>query len=191
MITHQQLTTLQRRYDYTTAIAKLLRKKQPTITEQLQELQEAKLVKPVKRGQAQRYQVNWSILSNEFEDFIIEILEGRKEEYDSGVLLSRVKKAGIKRVVPHELFASFLREYFDTLTNLGGLAKDFYDVSLSFFKALSDLDKRRWQKLVKKYGIDGELLSELSSSVSLEISVLELTALQTFIDVPLSSDNAM
>jgi hypothetical protein len=173
-------------YEYPTAIAKLLKKKQPTITEELSVLKHAGLVTLGERTKAQRYVVNWDLLLEELRKFVFDILKGRNE-FDSTRLMERVKKRGFYRVFPSDLFKAFLREYYEFLTDAGGLIKDYNDICLGFFKVLADLDQKRWKKVVREYQIDAKLLGELSSFVATEIHLIETAALRDFIDTELPS----
>ena len=171
-------------HDYPTAIAKVLEKKQPTVTEQLGELKAAGLVSLGERKKAQRYVVEWSALMEEFEGFVFDILEGRKE-YGFEKLQAKVKKVGVASLVPLDLLRIFLRQYFSVLLDVGGVTKGYYEICLSFFKALEDLDRKDYQLLVSTFKIDGKLLGELAELMALEISVVELEALQAYIGTDL------
>ena len=167
-------------YECPTAIAKLLRKKQPTITEELSVLRRAGLVSLGERTKAQQYVLNWDMLLDELYGFALEILEERSE-WETHRIMERVKEQGIAKVIPAELFKSFLKSFFDVQTDLGGLVKSYYDLCLGFFKALGELNEKEWSELVRRFGIDKKLLGELASFVAIELYINELVALQAAI----------
>ncbi|MHA1832545.1 MAG: helix-turn-helix domain-containing protein, partial [Candidatus Baldrarchaeia archaeon] len=63
--------------DYATSIARFLKKKQPTVTEQLQELKNAGLIRELERGKYKRFKVNWDLLLKVFYDTVNQLLDLR------------------------------------------------------------------------------------------------------------------
>ena len=167
--------------NYATSIAKHLGKKQPTVTEQLKELEKLGLIKPLKREKSQRYEVNWDILLHTFYDIINEVLDERSE-YIAPREIKRIEKIGLEKIVPPELLKIFLKEYFLTLMDIGGKKKGFDEIVFSFFAALNNLNKRQWRKLIKKFEVDEKSLLTLANLMEFEISGVELTALQTYLE---------
>ena len=168
--------------NYATSIAKCLGKKQPTVTEQLKELEKAGLIKPSKRERSQKYEVKWDILLQVFYEIVNEVFKERKE-YLTKAEIKRIENIGLKRVVPPALVKVFLKEYFSTLMDLGGKKKGFDEIVFSFFGALNNLEKRYWRKLIDKFEIDDKSLSILANLMEFEISGIEQTTLMTYLDL--------
>jgi DNA-binding transcriptional ArsR family regulator len=167
--------------NYATAIARYLGKKQPTVTEQLKELEKFKLIKPLKREKSQKYEVNWDLLLKIFYDIINEILKLREGDFLSKEEEERIKKIGIEKIVPPILIKDFLKEYFIFLKDLGGKRKGFDEIIFSFFCALNNLEKASYKKLIKKFGIDGKALRILANLMAFEIYGIEQTTLETYL----------
>lgn len=166
--------------NYATSIARHLGKKQPTVTEQLKELEKVGLIEPLKREKSQKYEVNWNILLQIFYEIVNEVFNERKEYLTKGEI-KRIEKIGLKKIVSPVLIKVFLKEYFSTLMDIGGKRKGFDAIVFSFFGALNNLEKRHWRKLVKEFGIDKKSLSILANLMEFEISGVELTALETYL----------
>jgi len=162
--------------NYATAIARTLGKSQPTVTEQLKELENLELIRPVKRDKSKKYEVNWDLLLKIFYKIVDETIELRKE-----FLLKRerikIRELGLRNLIPPRLLKSFLKEYFYTLIDLGGKRKGFDEIIFSFFNALDNLEEKEWKKLVRKFNINEEALSTLAHIISFEISAIEQVAL--------------
>ncbi|RLI74284.1 hypothetical protein DRP04_14850 [Archaeoglobales archaeon] len=167
--------------NYATAIAKTLGKKQPTVTEQLKELENLELIKPVKREKSKNYDLNWNLMLDVFYGILNELVELRKEFF-SKKEIQKIKRADLKKVVPPELFKAFLKEYFETFNDLGGKRKGFDEIIFSFFNALENLENKEWKKLVEKFKADEDTLSILSNLISFEISAVEQVALMSLIE---------
>ena len=167
--------------NYATSIARYLGKKQPTVTEQLKELEKFKLIKPLKREKSQKYEVNWDLLLETFYDIISEILTLRGENFLSKEEVIRIKKIGIEKIVPPILIKDFLKEYFITLKDLGGKRKGFDEIIFSFFCALNNMKKSSRKKLIKKFDIDGKALRILANLMAFEIYGIEQTALEAYL----------
>jgi DNA-binding transcriptional ArsR family regulator len=167
--------------NYATAIAKYLGKKQPTVTEQLKELEKYKLIKPLKREKSQKYEVNWDLLLETFYDIISEILTLRGGDFLSKEEEERIKKVGIEKIVPPMLIKDFLKEYFIALKNIGGKRKGFDEIIFSFFCALNNMEKPSRKKLIKKFDIDEESLLTIANLMAFEIYGIEQTALETYL----------
>ena len=162
--------------DYSSAIAKALKKSQPTVTEQLKQLESAQLVNALGRKQALSFEVNWDMLLQVFYDVVFDILELR-EEYFSGIDLKRITRSSLEGIVPRILFKDFLKEYFSTVQDLGGKRKGFDEIIFSFFVAIERLDERDWKKLLNQYQLDGVNLRDVANVVGFEICAVEETAL--------------
>jgi DNA-binding transcriptional ArsR family regulator len=167
--------------NYATAIARYLGKKQPTVTEQLKELEKYKLIKPLKREKSQKYEVNWDLLLKIFYDIISEILTLRGKDFLSKEEEEKIKKIGIEKIVPLMLIKEFLKEYFIFLKDLGGKKKGFDEIIFSFFCALNNLEESSYKKLIRKFGIDGKALKILANLMAFEIYGIEQTALETYL----------
>jgi DNA-binding transcriptional ArsR family regulator len=167
--------------NYATAIARYLGKKQPTVTEQLKELEKFKLIRPLKREKSQKYEVNWDLLLETFYDIINETLKLRGKDFLSKEEEERIKKIGIKKIVPPMLIKDFLKEYFIFLKDLGGKRKGFDEIIFSFFCALNNLEESSYKKLIRKFGIDEKALKILANLMAFEIYGIEQTALETYL----------
>jgi DNA-binding transcriptional ArsR family regulator len=167
--------------NYATSIARYLGKKQPTVTEQLKELEKFKLIKPLKREKSQKYEVNWDLLLKIFYDIISEILKLREGDFLSKEEEERIKKIGIEKIVPPILIKDFLKEYFIFLKDMGGKRKGFDEIIFSFFCALNNLEESTYKKLIRKFGIDEKALKILANLMAFEIYGIEQTALETYL----------
>jgi len=170
--------------DYATSIAKFLKKKQPTVTEQLQELKDVGLVFELERGKYKRFKVNWDLLLKIFYDVINQLLDLRKDSIvDVDVeWATRIKNAKLEKVVPPELVKSFLTEYFSFFIEFGGKAKGFDEIIFSFFSAINHLDRSYWKLLAEKFGVDEKLLAALADMMEFEIYGMEMSALTMLLE---------
>ncbi len=168
--------------NYATAIAKFLNKKQPTVTEQLSLLEKLQIIKFKARGKAKEYEVNWDVLLTIFYDIIEEVLDTRSD-FLSKKEIEKIKKLGIKNIVPPKLIKTFLREYFLTFVELGGKRKGFDEIIFSFFSALNNLEKKYMRKLAKIFRTDEDVLYSLANLIEFEISGIEQTAIMTYLDM--------
>ena len=162
--------------NFASAIAKKLEKKQPTVTEQLKMLESIGLVKPLERGKAQRYAVDWGPIVESFYSVADEALRSRNR-YDGGEFLSRVETAGLSRLFPAEFIQRFLQEYISVLLDIGGKRKGLRELVFAFFRGIVDLDKNEWRGLVRKYDLNSRLAQDVAYGVAIENSVVEQTAL--------------
>ncbi|HLH45202.1 MAG TPA: hypothetical protein VKV31_00295 [bacterium] len=170
--------------NYAATIVRELKKKQPTVTEQLKELEKVGLIKPLQREKSQKYKVNWDLLlwvfydviNEAFEDSMVRCLLITKKE------MNRIKEIGVERIVPPPLIKTFLQEYFTAFKELGGKRKEFDEIIFSFLAALSNLRKISWRKLVKKFGLDVEILATLANLMEFEIGEIGQVALGTDLD---------
>jgi DNA-binding transcriptional ArsR family regulator len=167
--------------NYAMAIARTLKKRQPTVTEQLKELERVGLIKALKRRKAQYYEVNWDLLFDIFYKVANGILELR-EEYFSKKELALIKRTNLQGLIPKDLLDGFLREYFAAYESIGGKTKGFDEIIYSFFGAISRLDKPRLRKLTARFRIDEKTLSAIALVVGFELYGTELVALQFFVD---------
>jgi len=170
--------------DYATSIARFLKKKQPTVTEQLQELKNAGLIRELERGKYKRFKVNWDLLLKVFYDTVNQLLDLRKNFIiDVDVKWAeKLRKAKLERVAPPELVKSFLTEYFSFSVDFGGKAKGFDEIIFSFFSAINHLDRRYWKLLVSKFEIDEESLAALADIMEFEIYGPEMSALTMLLE---------
>jgi len=168
--------------NYATAIAKFLNKKQPTVTEQLSLLERLQIIKFKARGKAKEYEVNWDVLLTVFYDIIEQVLDAHSNFF-SKKEIERIKKLGIKNIVPLEFIKTFLKEYFLTFVELGGKRKGFDEIIFSFFSALNNLEKSYMKKLARIFRIDENALYSLANIMEFEISGIEQTAIITYLDM--------
>lgn len=168
--------------DYSSAIAKALKKSQPTVTEQLKQLEAVGLIKALKRDKAQKYGVNWDLLFEILYGVIRETTTLRQEYYDKDEL-RKIEQTNLENVIPRGLFKGFLKEYSSTLRDLGGKRKGLDEIIFSFFSAINKLEKSDWKKLVSEFKVDEKNLATIAESVEFEIYGVELTALQVFLDI--------
>lgn len=162
--------------NYASAIAKKLRKKQPTVTEQLKVLQKARLVRPLEREKSQRFSVDWEPIIASFYMIVLDVLTHR-DRGDGGKLLSRVREAKVEKLLPEEFLRQFLVEYISVYLNVGGKRKGLQELIFSFFRGIGDVDRKEWNDLVRMFHLDGKLLSEVAFAVAIEVSITEQTAL--------------
>ena len=162
--------------NYASAIAKKLRKKQPTVTEQLKVLQRVRLVRPLEREKSQKFEVDWEPLIASFYMVVLDVLTHR-DRADGGRLLSRVKEAKMENLLPGEFLKRFLVEYISVYLDVGGKSKGLQELIFSFFRGIGDVDRKEWNDLVRMFHLDGKLLSEVAFAVAIEVSITEQTAL--------------
>lgn len=165
--------------NYATSIARALKKKQPTVTGQLKRLEKAGLVKPAKREKSLKYEINWPILFEEFYNIIEEVIEERKNFVRD---FKRIRKLGLRKIVPSLLFKDFLKDYSSTLLELGGKKKGFGEIVFSFFAALNNLEEEYWRKLIKRFKIDEKAFSSIVNLMATEFTIIEQTTLEVYID---------
>jgi DNA-binding transcriptional ArsR family regulator len=166
--------------NYASSIARCLKKKQPTVTEQLARLESLRLVKPLSRGRSKKYEVNWDLLLAVFYDMIGEARKVRK-----GYLTREEKmvlKKDLEKIVPPDLIKVFLREYFETFLELGGKRKGFDEIIFSFFCALDNLDKSYWRKLRSRFKIDEKSLAVLARFMQFWVNEIEQTAFMNYLN---------
>jgi len=168
--------------NYATSIARLLKKRQPTVTEQLKVLEKLQLIKPIKRDKSKKYTVNWDILLEVFYEVVNDVLQNRKE-FLSKEEVKRIEEIGIENIIPPRLIKDFLGEYAFAYMEFGGKRKGFDEIIFSFFSALNNLDKSYRKRLVKEFDIDEKSLLALANLMEFEISGLEQAALMTYLDM--------
>ena len=164
--------------NYATSIARYLKKKQPTITEQLAQLESLGLIKPISRRKSKEYEVEWDLLLMVFYDVIREAsrrIPLTREE-------KKVFKKDLEKIIPPELVKVFLQEYFETFSEFGGKKKGFDEIIFSFFSALYNLDKPYWRKLENRFNIDGKNLAVLANFMQFWVNGIEQTALMSHLD---------
>lgn len=169
--------------NYAMSIAHTLGKKQPTVTEQLKELEKVKLIIPLKRGKAQRYKVNWFPLIDKFYELIDDVFDERIDDLSlsySKEEIKRIREIGWEKIVPPDLIKLFLKEYSSTLLSVGGIVKNFSEIIFSFFAALNNLDKKLWKKLVKEFDLDEERLRLIANLMEFELFGVELSAIESY-----------
>jgi DNA-binding transcriptional ArsR family regulator len=170
-------------FDYPSAIARELKKKQPTVSEQLKELKAAGLIRLGKRTKAQQYVVNWDPLIYELRYLMDVILKARGKSYRERSFLPRVEKVGFESILPQKLFQSFLKHYFLTLENFPGITKDFEQICLSMFKALDELDvEKELGPIAERFKANRGLLKDVSALIGLDVDHIEHLALQSITD---------
>ena len=169
-------------WDYPSAIARVLGKKQPTVSEQLAELKAAGLIRTGERTKAQHYIVGWDPLIYELQDLMNAILEQRGRDYRDGAFLPTVKRLGLSRILPPELFEDFLKHYFTTLREFRGIQKTFSEVCVSMFKALDELTEKELGLIAERYKADPALLKDVSALIGLEADHIEHLAFQSITD---------
>ena len=166
--------------NYASSIARYLGKKQPTVTEQLMELERAGLIRIAKRGKAKCYRVNWRLLLDVFYDVVLGVIKLRKEYLDPRF---KVNKKDLKKILPGKLLKSFLKEYLVTFVELGGKRKGFDELIFTFFSAMNHLEEKYWKKLVKKYDVAEEKkLKHIAELMEMEIFCIEYTVLIGILD---------
>ncbi len=168
--------------NYATAISRILKKKQPTVTEQIKQLERAGLIKPLKRRKAQKYEVDWGLLLDVFYNVVRDVIKLREEFLESEDL-KEIERTNLQEIIPKALVEGFLKEYFDTLRELGGKRKGFDEIIFSFFSAMNKLDKFNWKRLVKSFRIDKKILADIANALEFEIYGIEQTALMTYLDL--------
>lgn len=165
--------------NYATSIARCLKKKQPTVTEQLAKLESFGLIKPISRRKIKEYGIEWDLLLKVFYDVIREASRMRtpltREE-------EKVFNKNLEKTVPPELVKVFLREYFEIFSEFGGKRKGFDEIIFSFFSALYSLDKSHWRKLERRFNIDGRDLGVLAGFMQFWVNGIEQTALTSYLD---------
>jgi DNA-binding transcriptional ArsR family regulator len=167
--------------DYSSAIAKVLTKTQPTVSAQLMELKAAGLVKAGERGKAQKYVINWSPLVHELYYLMRLVLEERKS-YRGKAFMTQVRRVGFDRIVPPGLLKEFLRRYFVTLRELNGIQKTFNEILISLFKSIDELKLEELRSIAEHFNVDSLLLKDVSALIGLEADHVELTALESIAD---------
>jgi DNA-binding transcriptional ArsR family regulator len=170
-------------FEYPSAIARELKKKQPTVSEQLMELKAAGLIRLGKRTKAQQYVVNWDPLIYELRYLMGVILEERGKGYRERSFLPKVKEVGFERILPQELFQNFLKHYFFTLKEFRGIMKNFEQICISMFKALDELDEEKeLSPIAKRFKANQGLLKDVSALIGLDVDHIEHLALQSITD---------
>jgi len=169
--------------NYATSIARALGKRQPTVTEQLKELERANLIKPLKRGKSQKYEVNWNILFKRFYGLIGEVFSGRMDDLHLAYKeeIRKIKRLGWRKLVPPELFKAFLKEYSSIILSFGGMTKSLNQIIFSFFAALNNLEEKLWKKLVKEFKVDEKSLALLANLMEFELFGIELSAIESYL----------
>lgn len=167
---------------YATAISKVLKKRQPTVTGQLNELERVGLVKALKRRKAQCYEVNWDLLLDILYGIVNRVVEVR-EEFILPNELALIKKTNLHGVIPKNLVEGFLKEYFEIHKDVGGKTKGFDEIVFSFFGAIDRLGKSEFKKLTTAFRIDERILSCIAHIVGFELYGTELTALQCYLEL--------
>ena len=175
--------------NYASAIAKKLRKKQPTVTEQLKVLQRARLVRPLEREKSQKFSVDWEPVIASFYMVVLDVLTHR-DRADGGKLLSRVKEAKVENLLPEEFVRRFLIEYISVYLSVGGKRKGLQELIFGFFRGINDVDRKEWNDLVRMFHLDGKLLSDVAFAVAIEVSIMEQTALSTLAILNRDEDKA-
>lgn len=171
--------------NYSSIIARTLNKKQSTITEQLKDLEKVNLIEPLKRTKSQKYQINWTLILRVFYDIIKEVLINRKE-YFVDRDIEKIDQVGVEIIIPQELIIEFLKNYFSTLSDVGGKRKSFDELVFSFFLALNKLDENKLDektldKIMKKYRIDKNMFLNIADIMCIELYITELITLQNLV----------
>lgn len=171
--------------NYSSIIARTLNKKQSIITEQLKDLEKVNLIEPLKRTKSQKYQINWTLILRVFYDIIKEVLINRKE-YFVDRDIEKIDQVGVEIIIPQELIIEFLKNYFSTLSDVGGKRKSFDELVFSFFLALNKLDENKLDektldKIMKKYRIDKNMFLNIADIMCIELYITELITLQNLV----------
>lgn len=171
--------------NYSSIIARTLNKKQSTITEQLKDLEKVNLIEPLKRTKSQKYKINWTLILRVFYDIIKEVLINRKE-YFVDRDIEKIDQVGVEIIIPQELIIEFLKNYFSTLSDVGGKRKSFDELVFSFFLALNKLDENKLDektldKIMKKYRIDKNMFLNIADIMCIELYITELITLQNLV----------
>ncbi|MGC8662639.1 MAG: hypothetical protein ACP5RT_02535 [Candidatus Micrarchaeia archaeon] len=157
-------------------------KKQPTITEQLHTLERYGIVKEKEYSKAKVYEVNWNPIINIFYNVVktalndIEYVFGKKD-------VRKIKMVGLEHIVPSEFIKDFFSLHVDSLT-IGVIAikhKGISELVLGFFAAISHLEKKDLNAIIKKYSIDKPVLLEVADFINHYLYISELQTLQSLI----------
>jgi DNA-binding transcriptional ArsR family regulator len=159
--------------DYSSAIAKTLKKSQPTVTEQLKKLEATQLIKPLSRKKAQAYEINWDLLFDIFYNLVYRVASLREEYFENA---DKITRSNLEAIVTRDLFKAFLRSYFSCFRDLGGQKKGFDEIVFSFFDAFERLSKKDRNKIINEFGLDEENFTNIAKIVSFEISAVEEVA---------------
>jgi len=172
--------------NYSMAISRTLKKKQPTVTEQLRHLEKAGLIRSLKRKKAQCYEINWELLFSAFYNIVKDLLDLREENFSKEDIkvAKQIKERYLHEIVPQDLFKGFLKEYFSALQELGGKRKGFSEIVLAFLSAIDELKEPSWKKLCKGFRIDQNSLSFLALVAKFEMQAVEYIALTAYLNSP-------
>lgn len=174
--------------DYASKIAKEMGKTQPTITEQLQKMEELELVESLKKGKSKRYQVNYEALSEYVYTLVEEYRDYRKKHNDLGRFddekLDRLDEAAIRTALPIELIADFFNYYAIGIVDLvGGKIKPIDEVVVSFFGAVDSLEEEYYSRLIKDYKIRKKSFNTVVDFMAFESIEKEKVAVLTMLEL--------
>lgn len=172
--------------DYASSIAEDMGKTQPTITEQLQKMEELDLVEPLKKGKSKRYQVKYETLAEYVYSLVEEDRDYRKvnndpERFDKREL-EKLNETVIRRALPIDLIADFFQYYAIGLDVIGGKVKAIDEVIVSFFGAVDSLEDKDYNELIKKYKIPKSSFATIVDIMGFESIYKEKVAVLTMLE---------
>lgn len=159
--------------DYASKIAKDLEKKQPTITEQLNSLEELEIVHVKKRTKAKKYEVNNEIVVEAVYSMIEEFKDFWMEADSIGIFskerLKKMSRKGIEKSIPPKLILDFFHHYAIGLVDVvGGELRGMGDILRTFFGALDVLDEEEKERLFQAYKITKRNFKEIVHFMSFD-----------------------
>ena len=172
--------------DYASRIAEDMGKTQPTITEQLQKMEELDLVEALKKGKSKRYQVKYEKLAEYVYSLIEEYRDYRKVHNDPGKFdkreLEKLNETVIRKALPIDLIADFFQYYAIGLDVAGGKVKAIDEVIVSFFGAVDSLEDKDYNELIKKYKIPKSSFATIVDIMGFESIYKEKVAVLTMLE---------
>ena len=149
-------------YDYSSKIARELGKKQPTVTEQLNRLENLGIVRIVKKSKSKKFEVVEGVLCEYVYSMIEEFRDYREKEDVEGYFqarkLKKLDRDAIEKAIPCKLISAFFFHYSVMyLDILGGKIRTIDDIVISFFGALDSQileNSQTINKLKSGFGIE-------------------------------------
>jgi len=173
--------------NYASSIAKDMGKTQPTITEQLQKMEELDLVEPLKKGKSKRYQVKYETLAEYVYYLVKEYLDFRKAYNDAEVFdkreLEKLNETSIRKALPIDLIADFFEYYALDLNMVGGKVKAIDEVIFSFFGAVDSLEDKYYNELIERYKIPKRSFSTIVDIMGFESIHKEKVAVLSYVGI--------
>ena len=142
--------------DYASSIARELDKKQPTITDELAQLEQLGIVQVAKRTKAKKYRVNMDVLAEAVYSMIEEFRDYWLETDSLGILsnskLEKLGRRAIERAMPDAFIKDFFENYAVGIVGvIPGEVRGISDIVRSFFGALDALDNKEYDRLLRAY----------------------------------------